>query len=178
MLRRREWDHDRCPVYLGEQETIDHVLQCRNKRARKTWKEEIANLLDHMHTKYTEPFILRIIKDRLLRYPSTRYNKFRYEQVPRKIRIAMEAQDMMGWRAFIIGRMAHSWEDAQHEWLIRDSTRSKGTAQSWSGSTVLGLLRLCRGMWDHRNEILFDSTHEWTVAKRSGWNLRVHHYFD
>ena len=90
----------------------------------------------------------------------------------------MEAQDMMGWRAFIFGRMAHSWEEAQHEWLVRDSTRFRGTAQSWSGAIAKGLLEMCRGMWDHRNETLFDPNHEWAVQKRTGWNQEIHHHFD
>ena len=90
----------------------------------------------------------------------------------------MEAQDMMGWRAFIFGRMAHLWEEVQHEWLVRDSTRFRGTAQSWSGAIAKGLLEICRGMWDHRNEILFDPNHEWAVQKRTGWNQEIHRHFD
>ena len=110
--------------------------------------------------------------------PPTRHHKFTFDRIPRKTRIAMEAQDMMGWRAFIVGRMAHSWEEAQHEWSVRDSTRFRGTAQSLSSAIAKGLLEICRSMQDHRNEILFDPNHEWAVQKRTCWNQEIHRHFD
>ena len=58
--------------------------------------------------------------------------------------------------------MAHSWGDAHNEWLSRDSTRFKSTAQPWSGVMVFVLLKTFIGMWDHRNEIVFDPKHDQT----------------
>ena len=90
----------------------------------------------------------------------------------------MEAQDLMGWRTLIFGRLTCSWEGAQHEWLVKDSTMFKGTVQLWSGAMAKGLLKISRGIWNRRNEILFDPKHKWAVRRRTGWNQRIYQYFD
>ena len=106
MMRRGEWHHDRCPVCLKEKETTDHVIQCKDKRARRKWKEGVATFLGDLNEMNTEPHIYKIIENRLLSWPSTNFHKFKYDPMPSSTRHAMEAQDLLGWRAFMYGRIS------------------------------------------------------------------------
>ena len=60
---------------------------------------------------------------------------------------------------------------------MRNATRFKGTAQSWSGHLVKALIRMIRGMWDHRNDILFDPKHTWLSSRRNAWDQRIQERF-
>ena len=177
MLRRGEWNHDKCPVCLKERETNDHVLLCRDKRARDKWKEGVSILLENLDNMNTEPFIYKIIENRLLSWPKRNHYKFSYDSIPPTTRQAMEAQDLIGWRPFIYGRISVLWQDAQKEWLVHDSTKWKLSYTSWSAGLVKGLFHLIRGMWDHRNLILHDKNHKWTKDDRRGWNKQVRYFY-
>ena len=177
MLRRGEWSHDTCPICLRERETNNHVLLCKDKRAKDKWKEGVSNLLESLDNMNTEPFIYKIIENRLLSWPKMRYHKFRYDPMPPLTRQAMEAQDLMGWRPFVYGRISILWQDAQKEWLIQDSTKWKLSHTSWSTGLVKGLFHLIRGMWDQRNLILHDKNHRWIKDKRREWDRQVRHYY-
>ena len=177
MKRRGKWDHDKCPVCLVERETSDHILLCKDRRARNKWKEGVAILLENLDKMNTEPYIYRIIENRLLAWPRETYHKFKYDEMPLRTRQAMEAQDLLGWRAFIYGRTSILWQDAQKEWIIHDSTKWKITPASWSANLVKGLFHLIRGMWDHRNSILHDKDHEWKKNNRKIWNKEVRQFY-
>ena len=110
MWRRGEWNHDKCPVCLTETESADHVLLCRDKKARKEWKGGISKLLEVLEKMNTEPFIYKIIENRLLEWPKKTYYKFKYDNMPPLTRQAMEAQDLIGWRPFIYGRISILWQ--------------------------------------------------------------------
>ena len=177
MMRRGEWHHDRCPVCLKEEETPDHVIQCKDKRARRKWKEGVTIFLEGLDQMNTEPHIYKIIENRLLSWPTTNFHKFKYDPMPSSTRQAMEAQDLLGWRAFIYGRISILWQDAQKEWLVHDSTKWKIPYTSWSVRVVKGLFHLIRGMWDHRNQILHDKEHTWNKRRRKEWNREIREFY-
>ena len=177
MRRRGDWNHDKCPICLMEIETNDHVLLCKDRRARNKWKEGVATLLESLEKMNTEPCIQRIIENRLLAWPRETHHKFIYDEMPGITRQAMEAQDLLGWRAFIYGRTSTLWQDAQKEWIIQDSTKWKITHTTWSANLVKGLFHLIRGMWDHRNLILHDKDHKWKKDRRKVWNKEIRQFY-
>ena len=69
MKRRKRWTHNKCPICFREVEDSDHMLSCKGKAARTTWKESVQQLLDKLEELDTEPFICIVIKDRLMPWP-------------------------------------------------------------------------------------------------------------
>jgi hypothetical protein len=45
MLRRKEWDRDRCPMCEANNENSDHILRCPAPSARQQWVESLDSLV-------------------------------------------------------------------------------------------------------------------------------------
>ena len=177
MMRRGEWHHNKCPICLKEKETSDHVLQCKDSKARRKWREGVLTFLEDLDRMNTEPYIYKIMENRLLSWPTENVHKFKYDPMPRSTREAMDAQDLLGWKPFIYGRISILWQDAQKEWLIHDSTKWKTSATTWSARVVKELFYLIRGMWDNRNLILHDKDHKWKKKRRKEWDRSIREFY-
>ena len=178
MKRRNKWTHNKCPICFREVEDSDHVLSCKGKAARTAWKESVQQLVDKLEEIDTEPFICIVIKDRLMSWPKVPKEKFKYDTLPKETRIALESKDKLGWKPFIYGRVATTWEDAQEKWLIRLSTRYKRSSQVWSTTLVQQLLQTQWNMWENRNEILHNKDHIWQKRKRAQWDEEIYTIFN
>ena len=66
MWRRKEWNHNRCPICLKEEEDNDHILNCKSKPARSAWKKSVKELIEKLEEIDTEPFICIVIEERLM----------------------------------------------------------------------------------------------------------------
>ena len=99
-------------------------------------------------------------------WPKVPKEKFKYDALPKETRIALKFQDKLGWKPFIYGRVATTWEDAQEKWLVRLATRYKRSSQVWSNTLVQQLLKMQWSMWESRNNILHDKDHTWQKSKR------------
>ena len=122
-------------------------------------EREFILVIDKLEEIDTEPYICSIIEDRLRTWPRQPKEHFIYDPLPKKTRLAMISQDILGWRPFVYGRLATTWEDAQEEWLIRTATRFKRSSQRWSATVVEYLLKIHLNMWENRNKILYDNDH-------------------
>ena len=89
----------------------------------------------------------------------------------------MESQDKLGWKPFIYGRVATTWEDAQYDWLIRLSTRYKRSCRVWSTTLVQQLFKTQWSMWENRNTTLHDKDHIWQKHKRALWDKEIENLF-
>ena len=178
MKRRKRWTHNKCPICFREVEDSDHVLSCKGKAARTAWKDSVQQLVDKLEEIDTEPFICIVIKDRLMSWPKVPKEKFKYDTLPKETRIALDSQDKLGWKPFIYGRVATTWEDAQEKWLIRLSTRYKRSSQVWSTTLVQQLLQTQWNMWENRNEILHNKDHIWQKRKRALWDEEIYTIFN
>jgi len=125
MHRMKEWKIPTCPICFEAIESSSHVFTCKKKVVRKLWRKSFKDLIEQMDVSYSDPYICTIIMNRLLNWPWKNYNKFTYEDIPDEIRIEMESQDMIGWRPFIYGGSALTWQRSQNKWLIRVSTKCK-----------------------------------------------------
>jgi hypothetical protein len=63
------------------------------------------------------------------------------------------------------GRLSSLWQDAQAEWIAKQSTRYKHSPIRWVGCASLALLEISWQMWDHRNHIYHDPAHPWSVQR-------------
>ena len=166
MQRRGKLQHANCPRCLTKLEDSAHVLICRDKRARITWKLAVQELISKLETIDTDPAICHVIKNRLLLWPKVPKEQFKYEPISKAIRWALRAQDDFGWIHFIYGRLVTLWEDAQKQWIVKTSTRWKRSSRNWSKKLVIWLIELPWLMWENRNIILHDNDHPWKWQPR------------
>ena len=178
MKRRGMWIHDRCPVCLTAREDNDHIMTCKAPKARSTWRKAVSDLIEKLEEIDTEPFICEIIGQRLLNWPKPPKEFFKHDAVPEITRVALNAQDKLGWRSFVYGRIATTWEDAQEKWLVRTATRFKRSSRRWSTILVHNLMQLQWIMWENRNSVLHDPDHLWKQRKREAWNEEITSYFN
>ena len=108
MKRRKRWTHNKFPICLSEVEDNDHILSCKGKAARKSWKNSVRQLIDKLEELDNEPFICIVIKDRLMSWLKIHREKFKYDALPTETRISMESQDRLGWNPFIYTRSIFS----------------------------------------------------------------------
>ena len=173
MRRRGDWITDRCPQCFTALEDNDHILNCPSSNARKTWKLAVKELIEKLEEINTESYICEVIEQRLLTWPKPPRELFTYDPLPKETRIAMISQDNLGWRAFIFGRTATTWEDAQEKWIIRTATRFKRSSHKWAATLVEQIFRIQWKMWESRNTVLHDPEHLWKKREREKWNAEI-----
>jgi hypothetical protein len=66
MKRRKEWKHDKCPIFLQPNETIGHIMSCPDLQARLQRRQFIDNLIITLKKIKTDPAIISVIHSRLL----------------------------------------------------------------------------------------------------------------
>jgi len=178
MHRRKEWPSPHCSICFRVSEDRDHVLQCGSSMAKRKWKELVSEFLISLEGLYTEDYIQDIFKNRLISWPRSTFHKFKRERMPRATRIAMEAQDILGWKSFIYGRMSEEWEVAQQAWLDMAPSKWRGNGKGWSAKVVGLLFNLVYSMWENRNNILHGPDHRWKLNKRRMWDSSIRLFFD
>ena len=96
MKRRQQWTQDRCPLCLTEEENSDHLLKCKARSAKETWRQAVKELITKMEEVNTEPYICEVIEQRLLSWSKRTRESFRHDPIPRATRIALHSQDALG----------------------------------------------------------------------------------
>ena len=163
MARRGEWTHDKCPRCDQLDEDYVHVIEC--SKAKIPFKEAMEKFLEQLEYLDTHPTIISIIKSNLRNWPYT--SPISPQTIHNiKIRRAYEDQGKIGWRQFLWGRLAHSWTDAQLEWINRINTRWKKSVIKWKTMVIRGIGELIWHMWEHRNYILYHPNQKWNSEVR------------
>jgi hypothetical protein len=162
MLRRKEWMHDKCPICLQPNETIDHIIHCPDIRARMHRAQAIDNLIITLKKIKTDPAIIDAIHRRLLhRQPNRRYSR---SDQPSAVDKAYQDQDLISWDQFCHGRVSKKWEDVQELWLIPVSTKWKRSCALWLQRLISAIWEMSFQIWDHRNSVLHHPLHPWKQA--------------
>ena len=178
MKRRQQWTQDRCPLCLTALEDSDHILKCKAKTAKDTWRQAVKELIDKLEEINTEPYICEVIEQRLISWPRRPKESFKHDPLPRATRVALLSQDALGWRPFVYGRIATTWEDAQEKWLIRQGTRYKQSSRNWAATLVEYIFRIQWKMWENRNKQLHDPEHPWKQQVRAERNEEIKQLFE
>jgi hypothetical protein len=163
MLIREQWPHDKCPLCFEPNETVNHVIDCRDPRARLQWIRSVDKLGVKMQTIKTDPDIINVIRKRLARRHSRPFTL--PQSLPDAVKRAVYDQDSIGWTQFLRGRLSKKWEDAQERWIIRCSTKWKRSSKKWLTKLVQAIWEVSREMWEHRNGVLHHPLHPWKLRK-------------
>jgi hypothetical protein len=162
MKRRKEWKHDKCPICLQPNETVDHIMHCPDIRARLHRAQAIDNLIVTLKKIKTDPAIIDAIHRRLLhRQPTRRYSR---SGQPSAVDKAYQDQDLIGWDQFRRGRVSKKWEDAQELWLVSVSTKWKRSSALWLQRLIAAIWEMSFQIWEHRNSVLHHPLHPWKQA--------------
>jgi hypothetical protein len=173
MKRRKEWDHDLCPLCLLPNETAPHVLFCTDHRARNQWIQSITKLEIALAKARTDPAIIKCIGQRLLALRFNNARRYSPNRGTTEVRRALAEQDLIGWVPFLRGCISRKWEDAQDKWMVARATKWKRSSARWMQKLTVATWEVSWEMWDHRNSILHDPLHPWRQQELSDLNEQI-----
>jgi hypothetical protein len=161
MLRRKEWDHDRCPRCNTHNEDSDHILRCPATSARQQWTESLDSMAEKLEEYRTHPDIGRIIMAKLRAWPHTEGLSFSGLGLSPTVLAACSFQDRIGWTNLLLGRLTGFWRDAQDEWIVLTPTKWQRSSARWLSLTTRAIWELSWEMWMQRNAVYHDPAHPW-----------------
>jgi hypothetical protein len=165
MLRRKEWEHDLCPICLRPNEDSWHVQKCQAPPAQAQWLKSLDAFLETLKKACTLPAILDVLRSRMTSWMhDTPPHAYRMDELPVLVVKAMTDQDRIGWPNFMIGRISNLWTDAQDQWLVQIATRWKRSSLRWTRTVVQSTWEIAWDMWMHRNSVLHHPQHPWKLA--------------
>ena len=148
VLKRWKWqDHSTCPRCSAIEDAA-HVWECRAPSSIQVWEESIARLDQWMESTKAYPPLRQAICSKLLQWkkgdPST--------QPPVSsspdLLTALSEQEIIGWRAFLEGRLSLHWATAQHQHF--QSLSLDNTGHRWVSLLIRKLLDVAWDQWEHR----------------------------
>ena len=156
MRYRKARIHNRCPRCNAFTEDTTHVLRCPSRKATIKWELMVDQLSCWLTKVNTSPEI-NIALCALLKHwrkPRTPDQYMNPEWGP-NIRKVFRHQASLGWKNFLEGILSTGWADLQQIHYDSISSQKKGT--KWAGSLSIKLWTMVFGMWEHRNNALFES---------------------
>ena len=112
-----------CPL-CGQVETVAHVLQCQDGRAKVQWEKSITKLEQWLIKKDTLPELTDIIMLRITKWRNTS-PYYEYTGAWPGLQHALSQQHIIGWQCFLEGLLSPQWEDCQdlyYKWLNKRNT--------------------------------------------------------
>ena len=103
--------HDRCPR-CDQPESALHVLSCRYEDSDSPWNDNISSLEDFLVAEDTHPGIQKAILHRLRKFRSNGRTSTPLF-VPLDVKLAVQAQDKLGWNNILWGLPAKQWKLSQ-----------------------------------------------------------------
>jgi hypothetical protein len=147
LQRNKLQDHSECPRCAAFKDT-NHVVLCTAPKAQTMWDASVSRLKTWLLKANTMPEIHQAILSRLqawrthsrLQSPSYRWSG---------VNDLVQAQDLIGWRAFLEGAVLKAWAAKQqdyYDWIQRRNTRKR-----WITTLIKKLWEISWNMWEHRN---------------------------
>lgn len=154
MKLRRERPDAACPRCLFDPEDRLHILQCNHPEALVLWNHSMKKLEEHLESVDTDTIVAKTICWKLQELRNENPHSPLSAQYPSAFRAAFQAQDELGWEAFIFGFWTSHWESIQQAYLV--SLNSKVSVKRWATSIIKKLWDVAWDMWDQRNKYLHD----------------------
>jgi hypothetical protein len=140
-----------CPRCGVEPEDVEHVWKCQDRGAKEQWTASLQELSDWLTQQGTCPDTKKLILGRLDAWRNSE-NPADQGPVPDHIQPALEAQDGIGWRAFLEGCFALDWVGVQQQYF--NWQKSRRTGRRWAVALVRKLWDVAWDQWEHRNGVL------------------------
>lgn len=144
------WENDKCPCCQEENETTFHLIYCEDEGMAMTWQDSLKELDTWLLEEDTAPEISACIMKTLTPREPTDFKEFGKGLATQ----AAKDQDRIGWFHFVEGKIAQSWETAQHEYYMRKGSDKSG--RTWASGLVTQLYTLPHNQWTYRNRVLHE----------------------
>lgn len=144
------WEHDKCPCCQEPGETTFHVVWCPDKGMANQWEDSMEELEMWMSEEDTDPDLMDCISKTLAPRDPTSFELNSYGSATK----AAADQDLIGWHHFTHGKIAKSWETAQHNYYL--SIGSPKSGRSWAAGLVMQLYSMVHNQWTYRNGVLHE----------------------
>ncbi len=141
---RGHQQHAQCPRCDCQVETSIHVLACQGQGAAALWRSLLLKLAVWLDSVQTAPFITDSITQGLTHW----YSGEMFQGVQHT---TYEAQESLGWTAFLQGYHSQLWSREQHQWYT--NIGSSRSADRWASLLVEKIWMIGKDMWLHRNEV-------------------------
>jgi len=158
------WDssrNDRCPN-CERRENSKHLLVCPDFYRTKLLRDSVDDFDAWLERSYTDPDI---------RYWITRYILLRgtrklssFSQLPPSLTAFAKAQDAIGWRHFMEGKISRELFSLQSFYLA--CTPSLLTIASWAKQFVSHVLHITHSQWLFRNHTLHDDSQGYLKVRK------------
>jgi hypothetical protein len=142
-----------------EEETFQHVLQCKAPSVRLLRDQLLLDLSNSLKSEGTPPAVLRAILHGFSAWLTPDSSHVRAHTfgslLPADIALTTafyEQNHKLGWYQTCPGRITHRWSKAAEECSIHAGTPLE--LQYWSSSLIEGLWAFTMGLWKHRNQIV------------------------
>jgi hypothetical protein len=162
MKARRERTDASCPRCQFPVEDRLHIFQCPHPDAQNLWNSAMDKFADHLISIDTDVSVANLICWHMNRWQNPSYTSPQPSDYPVNFREAFNAQDELGWEAFLFGFLSIQWEAVQQAYLV--SLNSKVPIKRWATSIILKLREIAWDMWDQRNQYLHDKDYGLMVA--------------
>jgi len=149
--RWKDQNHSKCPRCFTDNETVNHVIQCRHPDATLVWTQGIEEIKEWMMINNAIPGLAEIFGLRLLQWRDG-LPLSSIDFLDDSIQSIIKDQDMMGWDAFMFGAAHITWAREQGDYLL--SLQKKVTGQTWMSQLIRKIWTLQHAMWTHRNSFM------------------------
>ena len=156
MVQRKERSTSKCPRCGAQDEHMEHIIQCPDPDANKTFSTAFADMgiwLSKMTTKEIETAITDLVlecrQDTNIQDMGDNSNN---DNINGNICQAMERQQKIGLHAFMCGFLCSNWISLQSIHLQQTGLRR--CANKWATQLVGKLIDIIFDMWNHQNEVL------------------------
>jgi hypothetical protein len=148
-----------CPRCSEPMETQEHILQCRDPRAKGAQYKGLVTLKSTIVTKHTDTHTWKVLFKGLSIWLQKGTNPGAREiaantanaDLAQLLEKAIEEQAAIGWHLGIRGYLSHTWTKAQaHETRVTTEQINQG----WYRTLQLELWKFIDTMWEHRNAVL------------------------
>lgn len=154
--KRKETEHDNCPVCGVPHEDNEHVLLCPHLAGRSVWKQGCRKIRRWMTWNCTDPELKHALYKSLkafgLKGKGDHHVPTGY---PDSVQQCLNAQSHLGWRSFLEGFITTDW--ATHQQKYYQSIKSRRTGHRWAVGLSKQIWSLVFSMWEHRNHCLHNS---------------------
>jgi len=169
LVKWKEATTSACPR-CGEHENARHVWTCQEPAVFFVWALLMSAFSKWLESVHTANDVIYWIIQRLTEWRSAEPFSRAQSDMPGLLQ-AINAQDQIGWLAFLEGCIAVEWagaQDAHFLWLGR-----RNTGKRWAASLVVKLWEAAWDLWDHRNQVKKHVETAQDVARRAAIMLAI-----
>jgi len=156
-----------CPRCGATQEDKPHIILCSQQEATNLWTSALSSLQTWLLEEETDPLLIT----KLL----TGLQEWHRGGTVMGTSSLIRQQSMIGWEAVMDGWLGLEWHSHQEAyWNLWKRWKS---SRQWATELIKKLWNILWDMWDHRNDILHNTSQSWEDILDSAINDQVHQLF-